>query len=322
MIAFVLAGACVSALAAEQAANTYRAAMNKAADDYKVAKAKCDASSGHAKDLCVDQAKLERAQAEADAAGQYPNSDRTRQKARVNVADAQYKLARTRCADQSGDGKDSCLAEAKSTHTTAVAEAKTGRSTSTAQATTGGSGSGAGTASGNAAPGARTQGATTAGTVGGNTGTTTGSGATYGSTGGTGSERSTAGTSGGAGTTGTQGARTTAGTTTERSGTGTTADRSGTGTTAERDTGSLADRGRDATQRAGDTMSDSMITTRVKADMFREPNLKASDIHVETVQGVVMLSGFVNNKSEAERAVEVAKSVKGVQDVKSAIKVK
>jgi len=80
------------------------------------------------------------------------------------------------------------------------------------------------------------------------------------------------------------------------------------------------------TDRAADktaaVASDSMITTKVKASIFAEPELKSMGIHVETEKGVVMLSGFVNNKAEADKAVTAAKTVEGVTNVKSAIKVK
>jgi osmotically-inducible protein OsmY len=68
--------------------------------------------------------------------------------------------------------------------------------------------------------------------------------------------------------------------------------------------------------------SDTAITTKVKAGLVKEPNLDSLGIHVETEKGVVMLSGFVNSKEEADKAVKVAKSVDGVTSVKSAIKVK
>jgi osmotically-inducible protein OsmY len=45
-------------------------------------------------------------------------------------------------------------------------------------------------------------------------------------------------------------------------------------------------------------------------------------IHVETEKGVVMLSGFVDSKAEADKALRVAKQTEGVTNVKSAIKVK
>lgn len=91
-------------------------------------------------------------------------------------------------------------------------------------------------------------------------------------------------------------------------------DRAGNSKTAD-----AADRGVDKTKAAA---SDSVITTKVKASIFAEPELKSMGIHVETEKGVVMLSGFVNTKAEADKAVAAAKTVEGVANVKSAIKVK
>ena len=67
----------------------------------------------------------------------------------------------------------------------------------------------------------------------------------------------------------------------------------------------------------GEYVDDSVITTKVKAAIFNEPTLKSSEINVETFKGVVQLSGFVNSHGDMDRAVEVARSVKGVQSVKN-----
>lgn len=79
---------------------------------------------------------------------------------------------------------------------------------------------------------------------------------------------------------------------------------------------------REAGARTAVAASDTAITTKVKASLFKEPDLKSLGIHVETEKGVVMLSGFVENKAEADKAIKVAKEVDGVKSVKSAIKVK
>ena len=83
-----------------------------------------------------------------------------------------------------------------------------------------------------------------------------------------------------------------------------------------------ADTGSAVTQKSGVAVADSVITTKVKADIFKEPELKSMAIHVETEKGVVMLSGFVDSKADADKAVRLAKGVEGVSNVKSAIKVK
>jgi osmotically-inducible protein OsmY len=82
------------------------------------------------------------------------------------------------------------------------------------------------------------------------------------------------------------------------------------------------DKTKDAAAKTKLAASDTAITTKVKAGLVKEPDLESLGIHVETEKGVVMLSGFVNSKAEADKAVKVAKSVDGVSTVKSAIKVK
>jgi osmotically-inducible protein OsmY len=72
----------------------------------------------------------------------------------------------------------------------------------------------------------------------------------------------------------------------------------------------------------GEYLDDSVITTKVKAAVFNEPSLKSSEINVETFKGVVQLSGFVNSQSDINKAVEVARSVKGVTSVKNDMRVK
>src|SRR5471032_927813 len=73
---------------------------------------------------------------------------------------------------------------------------------------------------------------------------------------------------------------------------------------------------------AGEMVADSVITTKVKADLVKEPKLKSLDVHVDTVNGVVTLTGFVPSQSEADRAVQVARGVKGVSQVQNTLQVK
>jgi osmotically-inducible protein OsmY len=72
----------------------------------------------------------------------------------------------------------------------------------------------------------------------------------------------------------------------------------------------------------GEYLDDSVITTKVKAAVFNEPTLKSSEINVETFKGEVQLSGFVNSQSDINKAVEVARNVKGVTSVKNDMRVK
>ena len=72
----------------------------------------------------------------------------------------------------------------------------------------------------------------------------------------------------------------------------------------------------------GEYVDDTVITTKVKAAIFEQPNLKSAEINVETFKGTVQLSGFVASPDNANTAVQVAKSVKGVKSVKNDIRVK
>jgi hyperosmotically inducible periplasmic protein len=81
--------------------------------------------------------------------------------------------------------------------------------------------------------------------------------------------------------------------------------------------------------KSGDTMShsgkhgsdepvtDSWITTKVKADMMTSSNVPATDIDVTTVNGVVTLKGTVATKAEHDKAITTAKGIKGVKKVDS-----
>lgn len=74
-----------------------------------------------------------------------------------------------------------------------------------------------------------------------------------------------------------------------------------------------------AAHRAGDYMEDSALTTKVKAALLTEKNLKSLPITVESTKGVVTLSGKVKSTAQIDQAVDVAKHVKGVKDVHNAL---
>lgn len=74
-------------------------------------------------------------------------------------------------------------------------------------------------------------------------------------------------------------------------------------------------------------LSDAEITAKVKEKfieekLFGKEKISAMGIHVKTNKGVVYLRGKVGSQEQADNAVSLAKSVSGVKDVKSLIKVK
>lgn len=65
---------------------------------------------------------------------------------------------------------------------------------------------------------------------------------------------------------------------------------------------------------------DLTITTRVKTALINDPAISAT-IDVQTFQGVVTLSGKVKSKEEETKAIAVARTVRGVTDVKSKLEI-
>lgn len=67
---------------------------------------------------------------------------------------------------------------------------------------------------------------------------------------------------------------------------------------------------------------DSVITAKVKAALLKAPELKSLDVSVETYKGQVLLSGFVRNVDQRDRAIKVASSIEGVGSVKDGLVVR
>ena len=72
----------------------------------------------------------------------------------------------------------------------------------------------------------------------------------------------------------------------------------------------------------GEYVDDTVITSKVKAEIFNDPMLKVLQINVESFKGVVQLSGFVDSAQASARAAEVAGTVKGVKSVENSLVVK
>ncbi len=62
-------------------------------------------------------------------------------------------------------------------------------------------------------------------------------------------------------------------------------------------------------------VSDTWITTKVRAKLHTIDGLDNSDISVETNNGVVVLSGHVASQDQLDTAVSAVKTIEGVKDV-------
>jgi hypothetical protein len=81
--------------------------------NYDVDKARCDAQTGNAKDVCVKQAKATKVAALADAKADKKVIE-ARSNAREDKRIAEYKVAAEKCDAFAGSAKDTCVSAAKS----------------------------------------------------------------------------------------------------------------------------------------------------------------------------------------------------------------
>lgn len=373
IIAMLLAGAAGAGFAAGAGHD-----QGNAVTDYKSAMAKCTSMKGSAKAVCTEEARAARAHANAHAVADANKSQSEINKARIAAVEADYGLARARCAEAGASGKNECLAEARRAHASAVADMRSGREWSTQ---VGASAAGATATSPAAArtiskceqltgdPKAaclldnRTSPTATAAradavravdrtkdaaanvanrtenaaeravdragdataraarstdTVAENAAQRTENATERAA------DRTRAATANAAANTReaahdvAQGTRNAAANVAEG-----TREVAATAAEKTRDVAATAAvKTERAVEKSGRVLADSAVTAKVKGALLAEEALKSLGIHVETEKGTVMLSGFVNSKQEADRAVQVAKGVEGVGSVESAIKVK
>jgi osmotically-inducible protein OsmY len=72
-------------------------------------------------------------------------------------------------------------------------------------------------------------------------------------------------------------------------------------------------------QTGGAYIDDTTITTQVKARLLESKDVAGTSISVETLNGVVMLSGFAKNATEKATAESLARKVNGVKSVRNEI---
>ncbi len=73
---------------------------------------------------------------------------------------------------------------------------------------------------------------------------------------------------------------------------------------------------------AGQVVDDGVITSKVKAALTGDPRTKAHQVNVETHEGVVQLSGFVDTVEAKSTAEQLAKQVDSVKSVDNELSVK
>jgi len=72
----------------------------------------------------------------------------------------------------------------------------------------------------------------------------------------------------------------------------------------------------------GSYIDDSVVTTTIKSKFFDDKTVDGTAVSVETLNGTVILSGFVKNVSQKNAAENIAVKVKGVKSIKNEIVVR
>lgn len=72
----------------------------------------------------------------------------------------------------------------------------------------------------------------------------------------------------------------------------------------------------------GAYVDDATMTTQIKSRFVENKQVDAASIHVETLKGTVMLSGFAKNATEKRTAESIARGVNGVKSVKNEIAIR
>jgi hyperosmotically inducible protein len=94
------------------------------------------------------------------------------------------------------------------------------------------------------------------------------------------------------------------------------------GTKIEETVDKVGEKMSEKSDKAGVALNDAEITTKVKSAIYSEPGLKTLRISVDTVQGVVTLTGSVDSQTGFDRSRQLAESVAGVKEVANHLQVK
>ena len=112
--------------------DTYKAAEDRIAAEYKSDKAKCDFLSGNTKDICIAEAKGKEKVAKAELEARNEPTAKNRYNALIAKAEADYAVANEKCDEKTGNNKDICVKEAKAVETRVKADAEAQMKTSAA----------------------------------------------------------------------------------------------------------------------------------------------------------------------------------------------
>jgi len=74
--------------------------------------------------------------------------------------------------------------------------------------------------------------------------------------------------------------------------------------------------------KTGQYADDAWITDQVKTQLLKDKSVEGVEVNVETHQGTVQLSGWVNDATQIALAEFVAVGVEGVKDIRNELQVR
>jgi hyperosmotically inducible protein len=84
----------------------------------------------------------------------------------------------------------------------------------------------------------------------------------------------------------------------------------------------VAEKTHDISVRARDVVADGALTAKIKSKMALDDAVKALAIDVDTVDGVVRLTGTVGSPQERDKALALARDTVGVKEVRDGLLVR
>jgi osmotically-inducible protein OsmY len=72
---------------------------------------------------------------------------------------------------------------------------------------------------------------------------------------------------------------------------------------------------------ASGTVDDPTVSQRIKLLFLNDPVVRPENIEVQTFRGTVTLSGRISSKQAEEKAIALARTIRGVRDVKSTLRI-
>jgi hypothetical protein len=119
--------ACAPHLGGAADRHAYVAEHERIDAEYRAVMQRCDRDSGHARDLCVAEARAARRIAKVDAEARAKDTPKAWHDARIARAEAEFLVAKERCGAFADNAKDGCVSEARAAEARAKAEAERAR---------------------------------------------------------------------------------------------------------------------------------------------------------------------------------------------------